>query len=103
MRVRKASRPSARKLAANTALPFGRCRVEIDVITFQSVAQAFRAEKILQGHNIAVRLIPIPRSLSGCCEGLAARVVETDIAVAVEVLSRNGVEMIQRGVRVRAD
>jgi hypothetical protein len=77
--------------------------VEIYVITFQSVAQAFRAEKILKDQDITVGLIPIPRSLSGCCEGLAAKIAEPDITAAVEVLSKSGVEMIQRGVRVRAD
>lgn len=77
--------------------------MEIDVITFQSVAQAFRAEKILKNQDITVSLIPIPRSLSGCCEGLAAKIAETDITAAVEILSKHGVEMIQRGIRVRAD
>lgn len=75
----------------------------LHVITFQSVAQAFRAEKILKLHGLTVKLIPIPRSLSSCCEGLAASIAESDIEKAIAILTEQSVEMVQKGVRVKAD
>ena len=88
----------------STELRFGRGKiVEIHVITFPSVTHAFRAEKVLSEHGFAVKLIPVPRSLSGSCEGLAARIDETSIAAASDLLTKQGIEMLQKGVLVRAD
>jgi hypothetical protein len=70
------------------------------VITFPSVYHAFRAEKILQQKGIGVKLIPIPRELSGSCEGLAAEVGEEDVASAVACLAENGVKMVREGVAI---
>lgn len=77
--------------------------MEIHVITFPSVAHAFRAEKILSEHGFAVKLIPVPRNLSGCCEGLAVRIEETSLVAASDLLMKQGVEMLQKGVLARAD
>ncbi len=71
------------------------------VITFLSVFHALRAEKILQKQEIDVKLIPIPRELSGSCEGLAAQLAEDDVKCAVEILTANGIEMVRQGVEVK--
>ena len=70
------------------------------VITFPSVAHAFRAKKLLENAAISCKLIPIPRSLSASCEGLAARIDEPDVARASALLADNSVVMLLPGVRV---
>lgn len=70
------------------------------VITFLSVTHALRAEKLLKNAKISITLIPIPRELSGPCEGLAAQLQEEDIDQAVSFLEKNGIEMVRRGVKV---
>jgi hypothetical protein len=70
------------------------------VITFLSVTHALRAEKLLKNAKISITLIPIPRELSGPCEGLAAQLQEEDIDQAVNFLEKNGIEMVRRGVKV---
>lgn len=93
-----------KKLQVNTTSPSERgSRLFLHVITFHSVAQAFRAEKILRLQGIVVKLIPIPRSLSGSCEGLAASIAENDAEKAVAILTEQSVEMLQKGIRVKAD
>lgn len=74
--------------------------MDIWVITFLSVSHALRAEKLLKNEKISSRLIPIPRELSGPCEGLAAQLQEEDVAQAVCFLEQNGIEMVRRGVKV---
>jgi len=69
------------------------------IITFPSVYHAFRGKKILKGQGIAVELIPIPRELSGACEGLAASVDEVYVQQAVELLETNNVVMLKKGIR----
>ncbi|EGO65527.1 DUF3343 domain-containing protein [Acetonema longum] len=70
------------------------------VITFVSVSHAFRAETILQQQGIAARLIPVPRSLSGCCEGLAAAIPPNEAGAAVKLLQEHGVGMLIQGESV---
>ena len=70
------------------------------VITFPSVYYALRAEKILKNEGLAVKLIPVPRALSGCCEGLAAQVDEAAVEWAVALLTAAGVQMVRPGVTV---
>lgn len=70
------------------------------VITFPSVFQALRAEKMLKAQGFAVELIPIPRQMSGTCEGLAAKLAEADVESAVQLLDRNGVPMVKKGEKV---
>ena len=74
--------------------------IDIWVITFFSVTHALRAEKILKNKKISVTIIPIPRELSGPCEGLAAQLQEDDLNQAVAFLEENGIEMARRGVKV---
>jgi hypothetical protein len=70
------------------------------VITFPSVFSAFRAEKVLEAAGIAAELIPVPRELSGSCEGLAAKVAGGDVAGAAAALKTAGVPMVREGVRI---
>ncbi len=70
------------------------------VITFPSVYHALRAEKVLNAAGVATTLIPIPRELSGSCEGLAARLAGEAVAGAVEALAAAGVPMVRQGVRI---
>ena len=70
------------------------------VITFPSVYHAFRAKKILKEQGIIAELIPVPRELTGSCEGLAAQVKEEYMEKAVEVLGAKGIAMVQKGVKI---
>lgn len=70
------------------------------VITFPSVFSAYRAEKVLKAAGIAAELIPVPRELSGCCEGLAARLAGADVAGAAAALRAAGVPMVREGERI---
>ncbi|MBT9140335.1 MAG: hypothetical protein DDT30_00911 [Dehalococcoidia bacterium] len=45
------------------------------VVTFHSVSQALRFEKLALSQGIAIKLIPVPRVLSSSC-GIAARFTE---------------------------
>jgi hypothetical protein len=74
--------------------------MDIWVITFPSVAHAFRAKSILEQHAFPIKLIPIPRCLSSCCEGLAAQIEEQHVTGAVELLALNGVAMLYKGIRI---
>lgn len=74
--------------------------MDIWVITFPSVAHAFRAKSILEQHAVPVKLIPIPRSLSSCCEGLAAQINEQDISYAVDLLTSSNVVMLYKGIKI---
>ncbi|MDR3592135.1 MAG: DUF3343 domain-containing protein [Negativicutes bacterium] len=71
------------------------------VITFPAVFHALRAEQILKEQGMDIRLIPIPRELSGSCEGLAAWVPEGEVDRAVALLTAAGVEMVRRGVKAK--
>lgn len=73
---------------------------EIRIITFPSVWHAFRAEKILKAAGISCSLIPVPRELSSSCQGLSAKVTETDLERALELLDTQQVMMEKRGVKV---
>lgn len=73
------------------------------VITFPSVHNALRAEKVLAAAGIAAALIPIPRELSGSCEGLAARLAEADVGGAVASLAAAGVPMVRQGIRIKGN
>lgn len=69
------------------------------IITFQSVYHAFRAKKILVENGIDVNLIPVPRQLSGSCEGLAASFSNEAVCKqAIAELEAKGVEMLKRGI-----
>ncbi len=74
--------------------------VDIWVITFPSVYHAYRAEKLLKQHDIMVELIPVPRQLTGGCEGLAAQIEESWIAKAVEILEANRIMMVKKGIKL---
>ena len=68
------------------------------VITFSSVYHAFRAKRLLQEHGIGVDLIPIPRHLSGSCEGLAAKLEDCEMQTAIELLEDNKIVMLKKNV-----
>lgn len=70
------------------------------IITFQSVHHAFGAKKILEQDGIAVKLIPVPRQLSGSCEGLAASFDENLLSKALALLDANGIIVLKRGIKL---
>jgi hypothetical protein len=70
------------------------------IITFPSVWHAFRAEKVLNGAAVACALVPVPRELSSSCQGLAAKIAETDLERALALLDAEKVQMEKRGVKV---
>ena len=73
---------------------------EIRIITFPSVWHAFRAEKILKAAAVSCTLIPVPRELSSSCQGLAAKVTESLLPHALELLDAQQVLMEKRGVKI---
>lgn len=73
---------------------------EIRIITFPSVWHAFRAEKILKEAGVSCALIPVPRELSSSCQGLAAKVAESTLDKALELLDAQQVLIEKRGVKV---
>jgi hypothetical protein len=73
---------------------------EIRIITFPSVWHAFRAEKILKAASVPCDLIPVPRELSSSCQGLAAKVSDTVLDKALELLDAQQVLMEKRGVKL---
>lgn len=70
------------------------------VITFPSVYHAFSARKVLEEAGIDAKLIPVPRQLSGSCEGLAACFDENLLSTVLALLDAKGIEIIKRGVKV---
>ena len=76
---------------------------EIRIITFPSVWHAFRAEKVLKGAGLACSLIPVPRELSSSCQGLAAKIAESDLKRALALLDAEKVLMEKRGVKLNKD
>lgn len=69
--------------------------MEERIITFQSVYHAFRAKKVLENAGIPTRLIPIPRELSGSCEGLAASFDGNRCEEALAALEANRINVIK--------
>lgn len=64
------------------------------VITFFASHHAMRAEKILQGHGLAVKLVPGPRELSPSC-GVALRFPFGAADTVQSLLAAHGVEVEQ--------
>lgn len=75
-------------------------KIEQIVITFQSVSHAFSAKKVLRENQIKAELIPIPRQLSGSCEGLAARIDQNCLQKALALLDSNGIIVLKRGIKI---
>lgn len=70
------------------------------VITFPTVFHALRAEKVLAAAGIDAVLVPVPRELSGSCEGLAAKMAGEDVGRAAMALVEAGVPVVKQGVRI---
>lgn len=70
------------------------------LITFPSVYHAFRAERLLKQQQLFVEMVPVPRSLSGSCEGMAAEIAAPQMQQAVELLKAKEVEMRHEGIKV---
>lgn len=64
---------------------------KVDVFTFASVHHALRAEKMVAGQGISVKLIPVPRILSSCCQGLGLCVAPENGKQAANVLAQAGI------------
>ena len=73
---------------------------EIRIITFPSVWHAFRADKVLKTAGVTCALIPVPRELSSSCQGLAAKIIETDLDRALALLDAEKVQIEKRGVKL---
>jgi hypothetical protein len=70
------------------------------LITFPSIYHAFRAEKLLEKNEITVKMVAVPLSLSGSCDGLAAEVDFAQLQAAVQLLADNQVIMLQKGIKI---
>ena len=73
---------------------------EILVLTFPSVWHAFRAEKLLKTAEFYCVIIPVPRELSSSCQGLAAKINESDLLQILQLLDSNNVSLEKRGVKL---
>ena len=62
------------------------------LLTFNTTHNAMLSEKILKESGYAIRLIPVPRSISASC-GLAARVLTGDYKTAVEIIKEQGIDL----------
>jgi hypothetical protein len=73
---------------------------EIRILTFPSVWHAFRAEKLLNSAGLPCTLIPVPRELSSSCQGLAAKINESDLQQILSLLDSGRVLLEKRGVTI---
>jgi len=55
------------------------------ILIFEGTHQVMKAEKILKGAGIVMRLIPVPRSLTSDC-GLAIRVDDSERMRVIQTL-----------------
>jgi len=55
------------------------------ILIFEGTYQVMKAEKILMGAGIVIRLIPVPRSLTSDC-GLAIRVNDSERIRVIQTL-----------------
>jgi len=62
------------------------------VVLFASVQMAIRAERLLQGAGLEVKLIPVPRQLSSDC-GVCLRFDGTQATEVEEILENHGVPL----------
>ena len=60
------------------------------VILVDSTSHALRIEKLLAQHDLACKLVPVPRHLSSDC-GVCVRIDQKDIKPARELLVAHGV------------
>lgn len=70
------------------------------LITFPSIYHTFRAERLLNQNRIQVETVPVPRSLSGSCEGMAVQVKRGELEAAVDLLTKKQVDMLHKGIEV---
>lgn len=56
------------------------------VIIVYSTSHALRIEKLLQGAEIACKLIPVPRQISSNC-GVSVRIRRSDMELALGVIT----------------
>lgn len=61
-------------------------------LLFHTSNHAFRAEKLLAAHGLAVKLVPVPRHLSSDC-GVCLRLAPDVRQAAAEALAGTGVEL----------
>ena len=62
------------------------------VILFPSIHFALRAEKIIKGKGLAIKLIPVPRHLSSDC-GVCLRIPWEDKEKILDMLEAAGVKL----------
>mgnify|MGYP001109294728 CR=1 FL=1 len=64
------------------------------VVLFYSASGALRAEKLLKGEGIGVKLIPIPRHLGSDC-GICLRFDDSEETRVRKALEEGGVEIMR--------
>lgn len=64
---------------------------QFGVFTFASVHLCLRAEKIIIAKGLAPKLIPVPRVLTSCCQGLGLCVAPENGEQAADILARSGI------------
>lgn len=62
------------------------------LILFDSPTYAIRAEKVLLGVGLKVKLVNVPRSIAEAC-GLALRVGESELGQGLSLLEESGIEV----------
>ena len=62
------------------------------VILVHSTSHAMRVEKLLQGQDIACKMIPVPRQISSDC-GVCVRISRADIQAARQAIQAGSVEI----------
>lgn len=63
---------------------------QVAVFTFASVYHALRAEKIVGDKGFSVKMVPVPRILSSCCQGLGLCVMPECREQAAKALEQAG-------------
>jgi len=67
-------------------------KAPMSVVLFYTSNHAFRAEKLLNAHDISCRLVPVPRHLSSDC-GVCLRLEASGRERTVEILNKAKVEI----------
>lgn len=64
---------------------------QVGVFTFGSVHHALRAEKIITAEGISAKLMPVPRVLTSCCNGLGLCIKPEEREQTATILQQAGI------------
>jgi len=59
-------------------------------MTFKSITYAMQFEKLMKSHNIIIKIIPVPRSISASC-GMCGRFEKDKKNSIVELCNKNNI------------